>query len=313
MWILGLILTGIGVALFSWLSSNLNKPRFSQPLMFRSVVVVFVLNILSLGLVLGGLVSFWQTSPWIVAALVGGYAVLWILGRVMGSTKSRAKKFFRIYRQMMIAQPQLGKPELCEAAARIYLKTQGIREGRIDSLIEAASTKEETETSEIAFFSSLLAFQEPTHDFTSPAGFKRFMVDSEKRTEAAIRAHAAVFGKGKPITERPELSAETLKRMRENGMDPDAMTNEQLAAFESLENPNKGHWVSQIFTYGGFGSGIVAFINIFSFDWFAVVVFGVIGFILSQIGFRIQRRIANKKFQQASILKWSEEQRKKAS
>lgn len=101
----------------------------------------------------------------------------------------------------------------------------------------------------------------------------------------------------------PQLSEGTIKRMRGMGLEPDEMTEEQLEAIESLDNQRKSHWVVKPFIYIGGFLEIIALFSLFSAEWGAVLVFGVTGLILSYIGYRIQIRIASKKFFQASIKK----------
>ncbi len=110
----------------------------------------------------------------------------------------------------------------------------------------------------------------------------------------------------------PQLSEGAIKRMRGMGLEPDEMSEEQLEAIESLDNPEKNHWLVKPFNYIGGFLVIIALFSLFSAAWGAVIVFGVIGLILSYIGYRIQIRIASKKFFQASLKKDMEERNPEA-
>lgn len=103
--------------------------------------------------------------------------------------------------------------------------------------------------------------------------------------------------------EKPKLSEGTIKRMRGTGLEPDEMSEEQLDALESLDNPEKSHWLAKPFAYIGGFLELIALFSLLTADWGAVIGFGVIGLIITYIGYRIQRRIASKKFLHASLKK----------
>ncbi|MCZ7398256.1 MAG: hypothetical protein O8C62_01015 [Candidatus Methanoperedens sp.] len=103
--------------------------------------------------------------------------------------------------------------------------------------------------------------------------------------------------------EKPKLSEGTIKRMRGTGLDPDEMSEEQLEALESLDNPEKSHWLAKPFAYIGGFLELIALFSLLTADWGAVIGFGIIGLIITYIGYRIQRRITAKKFIQASLKK----------
>jgi hypothetical protein len=102
MLILGIILTIFGVIIFQWSARTMNEPFYNRPLIFHKTIPVLIINLLWIGLLAGGLYSFWQISYKIVLFLVGGFAILWIIGYFLGSNKNRAKRFFQIYRQLKI-------------------------------------------------------------------------------------------------------------------------------------------------------------------------------------------------------------------
>ncbi|MCZ7403655.1 MAG: hypothetical protein O8C67_01805 [Candidatus Methanoperedens sp.] len=103
--------------------------------------------------------------------------------------------------------------------------------------------------------------------------------------------------------EKPKLSEDTIKRMRGMGLEPDEMSEEQLEAIESLDNPEKSHWLAKPFAYIGGFLELIALFSLLTADWGAVIGFGIIGLIITYIGYRIQRRITAKKFIQASLKK----------
>lgn len=103
--------------------------------------------------------------------------------------------------------------------------------------------------------------------------------------------------------EQPRLSGEMLQRLRATGLTPEDMTDEQLEAFESLEEPEKYHWFAKLFIYIGGGLGILVIVSIFSADWELVLGYGILGLIVWYVAYRIQTRVAAKRFQQASIRK----------
>lgn len=100
-----------------------------------------------------------------------------------------------------------------------------------------------------------------------------------------------------------KLSKDTIERIRKTGLDPDEMSEGQLEALESLENPAKSHWLAKPFTYIGGGLWIIALLALLTGGWGAAIMYVIIGAILMYIGYKIQNRVAGKKFVEASIKK----------
>lgn len=111
--------------------------------------------------------------------------------------------------------------------------------------------------------------------------------------------------------EAPKLSKDTIKRMKSTGLDPDEISEEQLGALESLEKPEKSHWLAKLLAYIGGFLELMALFSLLSADWGAVFGYGIIGLILIYSGYRIQSRVSCKKFIQTSIKKHMEHEQKK--
>lgn len=108
------------------------------------------------------------------------------------------------------------------------------------------------------------------------------------------------FGK-KEIDKRPELSNEIKSRIRDTGIEPDALSNEQLSALESLDKPEKSHWLAKMFSRVGFFFFGIAFILLFApwdggFYLIRLVFFIGLGIFFYYISYRIQVKISSKNF-----------------
>ena len=99
----------------------------------------------------------------------------------------------------------------------------------------------------------------------------------------------------------PRLSASTIKRMRQYGMNPENMNEEQLRALESLDNPEKSHWLAKPFVYMGVLFLFAAFITLVVGEWGSAWGNGIVGTILCYIGYRVQRRFTYKRFVRATV------------
>lgn len=93
---------------------------------------------------------------------------------------------------------------------------------------------------------------------------------------------------------RPVLTPATVQRLRESGLDPDLMTDEQLRALETLDNPDKAHWFVRALSWIGGLLELGAVVALFSRDWIGALIVGGLGFGLIYIGFRIQHGIATR-------------------
>lgn len=315
MLILGIILTILGFFIFQWSAKAMSEPRYNWPLIFRKTIPFLIINLLWIGLLGGGLYSFWQVSYKIVFFLVGGFAVLCTAFYFMGSNKNKAKKFFQIYKQLKIYRPQTKEEDLLRETARLYFQNLRWDMRKINSILKRIFDKKDRKIKDVKdLFRLVLNFENPSDDFGAGFNFKKYMKymkESSKKDTAIEWAYKKVFGEQIKITERPVLTEDTLRRMKESGLNPDEMSNEQLAALEGMENVEKSNWLSKIFSYGSIIFGLGAISNLFLIDFGALIFFGVIWLLLVFIGYRIQSKVSGKKFHEASILKWSQDQQKK--
>lgn len=312
MLILGIILTILGVFIFQWSAKAMGEPFYNRPLIFHKTIPVLIINLLWIGLLGGGLYSFWQVSYKIVFFLVGGFAVLWTAGYFMGSNKNKAKKFFQIYKQLKIYRPQTKEEDLLRETARLYFQNLRWDVEKINSILKIIFDEKDRKIKDVKdLFHSVLIFENPSDDFGAGFNFEKYMKESSKKDTAIEWAYKKVFGEQIKVTERPVLTEETLRRMKESGLNPDEMSNEQLAALEGMENVEKSNWLSKIFSYGSIIFGLGAIISLFTLDFGAFIFSGVISLLLMFIGYKIQSKVSGKKFHEASILKWSQDQQKK--
>lgn len=102
---------------------------------------------------------------------------------------------------------------------------------------------------------------------------------------------------------QPRLPDDVIQRLRAGGFDPEDMSQEQLEAFESLEEPGKYYWFAKLFIYLGGVLEVLAVLSIFSADWLLVLGYGIVGLIVWYVAYRVQTRVAARRFLQASIRK----------
>lgn len=312
MLILAIILTILGIIIFRWYSRAMSEPFYNRPLIFSKTIPVLIINLLWILLLGGGLYSFWRVNPKIVIYIIGGYAILWILGFILGSQKQKAKKYFQIYKQLKIYRPQASEEDILKETVRLYYKNLRWEDEKIDSIINVIFDKKERTDKGVKDLASLVfAMEEPSDGLGSYQSFEKSMKKHDKTSKAIEWAYQKVFENKEKINQRPELAEDTIKRMKAAGLDPDSMSNEQLAALESLDNPSKSNWTAKIFRGIGLFFGFLAFLSLISLDIASLIFNAIVALVLTYIGYRIQSRIANKKFAEASIIKWSEEQKKK--
>ena len=136
MLILGIILTILGAIIFQWSAKAMSEPFYNRPLIFHKTIPVLIINLFWIGLLAGGLYSFWQVSYKIVLFLVGGFAILWIAGYFLGSHKNKAKKFFQVYKQLKIYRPQTKEEDILRETARLYFQNLRWDVEKINSILK---------------------------------------------------------------------------------------------------------------------------------------------------------------------------------
>ena len=160
--------------------------------------------------------------------------------------------------------------------------------------------------------SSILIFENPSDDFGSRFDFNGFTKRWEKKRKAIDAAYQAVLGKSEVITERPVLTKNTSEWVRSVGLNPDEMSNEQLAVFAEIDDSKRSNWAVR-FLYGVSAVFfLLAGFNLITLEISGFLWNGVISFIAWYIGHKIQMRRVSKKFYEASIIKYAQEQASKA-
>lgn len=308
-WIISIVLLLLGGWLFGWMSNAMGEHRFFRPRILTRTLPVIVIAIVSLGLIGGGIYSLWRASSTIVLVIVGIVVIIMVRGALLSTTKSKATRFFQTYRKLSIHRPQASQEELVREAVRLYLDGEQRGKSKAEDILHVlfeGGTKDLEDIKSIASF--VLTLENPNS--VGLDNFRQYYKETEKRDKFVNQAYEKVFATQVGAIEKPVLSKDTLKKMKELGLDTEQMSNEQLDALASMENPEKSHWFAQIFIYGSIGSGLLALLRLFYFDIASALVYGFIAVVLSFIGHKIQGRVAARKFQEASILKWSEEQHK---
>lgn len=308
MFILGTILLVLGFMILRWSSNAQNQPFYGRPLIFNNAVAVIIITLLWLGLFLSGLIVFWQINPTVVFVIVGIYAVMWIIGYHAGSEKTKAKKVYKIYKQLKLFRPKATENEIFVEVAETYFHNLQWEERRIKIVIDSifeSKHKENKDIKDVA--SSILIFENPRDDFHGN-DFKKVMEGYAKRRKILDEAYAEVLGAVTEVKEKPLLSENTIKWLRSVNLNPDEMSNEQLAVFHEIDNHGKSNWAVR--SLYGIASVflLLAVINFLTFDLGTVFLDLIISFVFWYIGYKIQLRRVSKKFYEASIVKFAQEQ-----
>ena len=306
MLIFGIILTILGFLIFQWSVNALSKSFIERPLIFANPIAVLVIHLLWIGLLIGGLILLWQVNPIIVGVIFGGYFILWVIGYFMGSEKTSIKRIFRVYKQLKLFRPKATGDGILKETARLYFQKLRWDEYRINHVLQLIFKEEGgSKVKNIKdLVKSILIFERPEDLLRGTESFTKYMKRSERRDKLIDEIYKKELEEKMTVTERPQLSKDTLERMRQSGIDPDELSNEQLAALETLEKPEKGHWISKVFFYPSVIFFILAIISLFTGEWGNLFIYIVITFILWYIGYTIQSRVAAKQFREASIKKF---------
>ena len=313
MLIFGIILTIFGLIVFQWSTNAQSKSVFERPLIFNRPIVVIIINLFWIGLFAGGFYSLWKVNPKIVLTLIAIYAVLWILGYFLGSEKAKAKKIFKIYKQLKLFRPKATDEEIFRETANVYFRSLRWNEDKIKITVDVifekrAGSKEYKDIKDVV--NSVLIFEGPDDDFGSGLNFERHIKRSSKKEKAIEDAYNTIIGKARKITEHPTLSKNTTEWIKSIGLNPNKMSNEQLAVFSEIDDFGKSNWAVR-FLYGiSFVFIIVTVINLISLNFGGVVINAVISFVVWFIGNKIQIKRVSKKFYEASIMKYVQEHAK---
>ncbi len=309
MLIAAILLTVLGFIIMQW-SVNAMSQTF-KPLIFYKPVAVVIIYLLWLGLIIGGLYCFWQVSYLIVLILVSVFLLLILAGLYLGSEKTKAKKICKIYKQIKLYQPLAEEQKILQSTARVYFQNLRWDKAKIDMTLESIFKKDRISNDRDIkdLISSIFIWENPSADgFGSGFNFEQYMKKHDKTSKAIDSAYNSVFGRD-IVTERPALSKEINERLVKQGFNPDEMSNEQLAALESLEKSEKYHWFPRVLNWIAGVFGFSAVISLFRLDFLILSISGGIALLLSYLAYRIQSTFAIKKFQQASIQKFVNEQR----
>lgn len=311
MLVLGIILTGLGIFLLQWIARAASKPFIHRPLIFARPKAVWALHVAWVLLIGGGLVSFWQVNPTISLVLAGLYALIWGAGYFRGKKKSRAKRILKTYKKVRKAYPRLDEEEVLEKAAEKYLRQEGWEEHRLEATLPYITEyiqKEGEKREKIkALPKAIFLFGDPDERMRD-IGSRLEGLSKEK--EAINEAYKSVLG-GNQAQGEPDLSENTLEQIRDFGLSPDELSGRQLAVFEEIEDHTKSNWGVRIL-YGLSSVFLLLAVSfLISLDFWGVVISTIISFGVWYVGYRLQARRLNKKFQEASIQEYVEEIREK--
>lgn len=312
MLITAILLTISGFLIMQW-SINAMSQTF-KPLIFYKPGAVILIYLLWLGLLIGGLYCFWQVNYLIVMILVGIFLLLTVNGLYLGSEKMKAKKICKIYKQLKLYQPFADELEILKTTANIYFQNLHWDKNKIDLVLESIFERDVIlKDRDIKnLISSIFIWEDSSSEvLRSDFNFEKYNRKGEKRDKVIEKAYNSVFAEIKAIKERPSLSKSAIESLKKQGLDSDEMSNEQLAALESLDNIEKYHWFPKLITWSAGGAALNAIISIFYLDFLIVGISAGVSLLLFYIAYRIQIYFSAKKFQQASIQNFIADQKTK--
>lgn len=308
MLILGIILVISAIVVFRFVASGLNKPFIDRPMLFNNGGMVLFLHLVWSVLLILGLYVLWKVNYSIVLILVGLYAILWILGYLMGSKKSKAKKIFKIYKQVKLYRPELDTIAHYRHTASTYYESLRWDERRVRMTVETifeSKSAEDTNIKDVA--KSILNFENPGETFGRNFDFKKYVKQSAKEQEAIETAYKQILGDTESDTGRPELSKHALIWIESAGLNPDEMSDEQVRVFAEIDDHGKSNFFVRA-CYGiATASLFLAIFSLITFDLWGLGIYLTMSIILWFIGNKIQLRRISKKFHEASIQRYARE------
>ncbi len=310
MLILGIILIIVGFIVPQW-ATNAQKKTYLKPPVFNSTAGILAVNLFWLSSILAGFYILWQVDVKIVLVILGVYASLWVFGYFMGNEKAKAKRIFKIYKHLRLFRPKASEYELFRETAEEYFRGLGWDKRRIKltmtTIFDEGMWGEKNYKNIKDVAGVILSFEDPYEDFND-FNLVKLMEHFSKRQKAINEAYEDVFGNLRKVVKRPKLSEATINWLKSIGLNPDEMSNEQLAAFLEMDDYRKSSWLVVALYKLSLAFLILAGINLITFKFIGVLSSCIISFMFWYIGHRIQMRRTSKKFYEASILKYVQEQ-----
>lgn len=305
MLILGFILIILAFYIFNWTFVNLNKPSYDRPMILNKTKPVLFIQFIWITLLLLGLYCLWKVSGSIVIGIVVVIFSVLTLGMFLGTDKNKAKRFFKIYKKILISRPDLEEREVRILSTKLFLKKQGKKDFEIDSLCNYlfGEEKEEFLDKEIKdFIRYLFLHENPDQNNLDMNYFKKMA-----KTESSIeKAYNQIIGPIETPVERPVLSEDVIKQIKKDGINPDEMSDEQLIALQKMYDGSKGNWFVQVLYLIALISIFRSVIDLFQLDFTSILINLVVIVLCVHVGSVIQTSGGYKKFKQASIKNFAE-------
>lgn len=311
MLILGILSLIAGIVVFRFVANGQSKSFLDRPMLFNNSAIVLVLHLMWLFFIGLGLYFLWSVNSTIVLVIIGIYALLWVAGYITNSKKSKAKKIFKIYKQVKVFKPELDTISQYKLVATSYYESLRWNERRIQMTVETIFEDKKSDEMDVKDMArSILNFEDPSYTFGQDFSFERYIKQSSKEQKAIDTAYIQVIGNKAPVTERPELSAQSLQCLKSTGLNPDEMSNEQLQVFTEIDDHSQSSWIVKgLYSIAGAGL-LLAIISLLFLDLWGVGIWLTSSFVLWFIGNKLQMRRISKKFHEASIAKYASERSK---
>lgn len=308
MLILGIFLVISAIIVFRFVANGLNKSFIDRPMLFNNGGIVLFLHLVWLALLILGSFMLWQVNYNIVLGLVLLYAILWVLGYLLGSKTSKAKKIFKIYKQISLYRPELDTIEHYKQTAATYYESLRWDGRRVRMTVETIFEDKNTADIHIKDVAkSLLNFEDPRDTFGRNFDFKDYIKRSQKEQEAIDKAHKQILGDSENQNGRPELSKHALAWIESTGINLADMSDEQVRVFAEVDDHSKSNFIVRACYGVATASLFLAIFSLISFDLGGVVLYFTFSVALWFIGNKIQIRRISKKFNEASIQRYARE------
>lgn len=300
-----IVLFVLGFIVFQWFISMASQPAFNRPLIFSKNSSVLIIVGIWASLLGTSFYLFWQFAPIIVIGIVFIFGLIVTNGIYQSRDKVKAIRLFNIYRQLKIYRIGASEHEVLKETCTTYLQRGGMNERRILGLDEFIFKDEIKDVKDFA--NRVLLHEDPSEMDLGARNFDKLMKKWAKRREAIDSAYKKVFEKVITPTEKPKLSTQTLERLKSLGLNAEAMSNEQLAALESMENISKNPWYIKAFFYVTLFCGFKIITSLIRVDFVSVAVYALIGFTFMFIGYKIQTKRGSRIFFEASIQNYAKQ------
>lgn len=177
--LIAILLTVLGLLLMKYSFNLISHKPFAK-----------IINILWLGLLIGGFYCFWQINYLIVLILVVLIIFLMLTGLYLESQTTKAIKICKIYKQLKLSHPLSDEQDILQSTARLYFQKLRWDKNKIDMNIELIGKSKEKDIKYL--ISTILIFENPNAE-DGMKSYEEYRKYTEKRDHAIDKAYNKIF------------------------------------------------------------------------------------------------------------------------